>query len=1311
MIKLKVVLLVLLFVFTAHVSGSEKRKCRLQPLTLGNEFQVNTFVTNSQSYAAFASLGERFIVVYQGFYKDGDQEGIFAQIFNSTDGSKIGEEVTVNSYTADQQMLPDVASFSSGDEDGEFLVGWQSNWQDGSYNGIYAQVLNATDGSKIRGEFLVTNATSGDQKYVSLDYVSNDKFVVAWASFNQEPDESGFGVFAQTFDSATGAKSGSEFMVNNYTDTDQNYPKVSALNEDKYIIVWESLGQDGDNYGIFAQMFDAATGAKSGSEFQVNDYTANTQKNPSIAYFASLDQFLVCWESSGQDGDNYGIFAQMFDAATGAKIGSEFQANNETANSQENCNVASINDDTDFIITWDSFGQDGSSWGLYAQKFQSSDRSKIGEEFLVNNYTLYDQQYSTVGAIGASGEKFVIAWQSYDQDGSSEGVFAQIYNSTAIDDCVCKEGEYLNSTRICLSCPEGTYQDESGQESCKKCPVGTNSKKTGVTSIDLCLLCTEGTYQDEEGQTVCKQCPIGTFSDLTGANTSDLCLDCPEGSYQDELGQSTCKQCEEGKFQNETKQTLCLACLRGTYQNETGQSQCMPCSSGKYQSQEGQTECQNCDVGHYSAHEGASICLGCDTGTYQNDEGSTGCKNCQMGSYSVESASTECNKCPAGTYGIREAASSFEAACYYCPRGTWNDLEGVPNKTDCIQCNAGFYNEQMGSKSRDSCWPCPTGTYSNQEGLTSSYDCVQCPENQVSTDINSTSCTYCPVGYEGNDMQDSCVECQKGYYKDGIDSKCQPCGADTFNNEVGLTYCLKCGIPGICLGGNTCSDGRDPDSFCSKCIEGHYLKNAECKECQSPYFILVWVFIALLIIILILRLRKIEEKVKVIKRNPIFGIYITFLQLLAGVLIMNIQWPAYIDSNIVSVTSIFNFEISTFVSPDCFEHFNFYTEYLIMVLLPFGLILLWVIVLSFLIIISKLRKNGKKNWDFIKARTLYYTTQGFRIMYIPEVIVCSQPFQRTWQKGIKKYTLDYFPDITTDDQRYKSFYPWFVFLLIFYAAIIPLILISILFVAKKHDFSEYWYKRFGWLWKHYKRNRFWWEIPKFGYKFLLVITPIFISTTTSHNILLTILLIIILMMNTIILIFRPYHTIIPKNNKERNIKSHWEKISPEDLIAFGLNMILFSVVSSGIAETKSILFFIFYLCGGIITFMGTRKNLKHMYYKIKNITKFKKKKTSGSIDDEKKKNDTDSDTETDDDDDDDEDDHNLSKNQLDGDNKPEKNFNEKSDNNSVSSSSSSSGSGSDLEMKEIKTDQNQMKTNPIINSPLNDDINNEKDKD
>jgi len=109
-------------------------------------------------------------------------------------------------------------------------------------------------------------------------------------------------------------------------------------------------------------------------------------------------------------------------------VGDEFQVNTHTTYDQNMPSIATLIDGG-FVIAWQSNAQDGNGYqgyGIYAQRYDASGNA-VGGEFLVNTYTTSQQKYPSITALIDGG--FVIAWQSYAQDGDIDGIFAQRYDS------------------------------------------------------------------------------------------------------------------------------------------------------------------------------------------------------------------------------------------------------------------------------------------------------------------------------------------------------------------------------------------------------------------------------------------------------------------------------------------------------------------------------------------------------------------------------------------------------------------------------------------------------------------------------------------------------------------------------------------------------------------------------------------------------------------------------------------------------------------------------------------------------------------
>ncbi len=386
---------------------------KAQPIPAGSEFRANTWTTNNQFSPSVAmdSDGD-FVVVWYSFGQDGNGYGIYAQRYNSA-GVAQGAEFRVNTWTTNAQAYPSVSM----DSDGDFVVAWQSLIQDGSSNGIYAQRYNSA-GVVQGAEFRVNTWTTSAQTAPSVAMDSDGDFVVAWQSGGQ--DGSGYGIYAQQYNSA-GVAQGAEFRVNTWTTYGQISPSVAMDSDGDFVVTWESRLQDISLYGVYAQRYNSA-GMAQGGEFRVNTWMVNNQEIPSVAMDSDGD-FVVVWYSAGQDGSYSGIYAQQYNSA-GVAQGAEFRVNTWTTNDQSFPSVA-MDSDGNFVVVWLSY-QDGGGYGIYAQQYNSAGVAQ-GGEFRVNTWTTNHQSFPSV-AMDSDGD-FVVAWQSDGQDGSGNGIYAQRYHN------------------------------------------------------------------------------------------------------------------------------------------------------------------------------------------------------------------------------------------------------------------------------------------------------------------------------------------------------------------------------------------------------------------------------------------------------------------------------------------------------------------------------------------------------------------------------------------------------------------------------------------------------------------------------------------------------------------------------------------------------------------------------------------------------------------------------------------------------------------------------------------------------------------
>ncbi|MBF2079610.1 MAG: hypothetical protein IGR76_14100 [Synechococcales cyanobacterium T60_A2020_003] len=319
------------------------------------------------------SLGN-FTIVWQNedddndsFDGDGDGLGIIGQRYNSA-GATRGNNKVINTSTVGDQYQPAIAMTS----DGEYVVTWHSETIDIFSNiehRIYAQRFSENGnpvGSQITVSSLTTSSTTNQLAKPDVAIAEDGSFVITWESRNSSDsgDRSGYAVYAQRFN-ANGSTVGNRFRVNTYTTGNQNRPAIAMDDDGNFVIAWESTGQDRDTDGVFARRYDDSGTALDKKEFQVNEFEDGNQWGPDIA-LDNDGNILIAWSSEDQDKDGYGIYARTYNSTFNAS--KEFRVNSFTTGDQFDPSVA-LNEDGDAIVSWTSDGQDRSDYGVYAQRF------------------------------------------------------------------------------------------------------------------------------------------------------------------------------------------------------------------------------------------------------------------------------------------------------------------------------------------------------------------------------------------------------------------------------------------------------------------------------------------------------------------------------------------------------------------------------------------------------------------------------------------------------------------------------------------------------------------------------------------------------------------------------------------------------------------------------------------------------------------------------------------------------------------------------------------------------------------------------
>ena len=303
---------------------------------------------------------------------------------SSAQVTPVGSEFRVNTSTTSDQGYPSVAGLA----DGGFVVAWERESGGSGADGVFSQRYDVT-GLAVGMEFQINSSTATNARHPRVAALTDGGFVIVY--------QQNGAVLGRRYDSAS-MPLAAAFQV----DAGAGYPAVAGLKDGGFVATWA----DGD---IFGRRYDSL-GAPVEGAFQINTYTTGNQIRPKIAPAGS--GFVVVWDSTppalgtGQDGDEEGVFGRRYFANGPPDV--EFQVNTTTANDQFAPDVAAAGGG--FVAVWQSFG-------VFGQRYNGVG-APVGAEFPV-----HDMSFNGHPEVdGSPGGTFVVAYESYGADGGGYAV-------------------------------------------------------------------------------------------------------------------------------------------------------------------------------------------------------------------------------------------------------------------------------------------------------------------------------------------------------------------------------------------------------------------------------------------------------------------------------------------------------------------------------------------------------------------------------------------------------------------------------------------------------------------------------------------------------------------------------------------------------------------------------------------------------------------------------------------------------------------------------------------------------------------------
>ena len=385
------------------------------PLKFDAEYQVNSYTNGDQGTTALSGPGApdpivstapngNYLITWSSSGQDGSGDGIFAQLY-SIDGVKIGSEIAVNTNTINEQTHPDTAFFS----DGSFIIVWQTKTSNDT--DIAAQLFSPL-GAKIGAEFIVNSTTNKAQRVPSLAMLSDDTALITYSSY-EHGGNTAYDIIGQRV-TKDGNLDGSEFQVNINSSGNESESDLVQLSNGNVLVAYTDYS--GGNT-VHAQII-ATNGSAIGSEINIDGPNSGLITNGIDVAALKNGGFAATWQTWNSSTNATEVFVQVFDNS-GNSVSSKM-----SLGTSDSITYPSIAADANggFAVSWTASANDGSEENVYAQTF-SSDGSSISSKFLLNSHTAGVQSASNI-EFNVDGN-LISAWISENQDGDGKGIFAQ----------------------------------------------------------------------------------------------------------------------------------------------------------------------------------------------------------------------------------------------------------------------------------------------------------------------------------------------------------------------------------------------------------------------------------------------------------------------------------------------------------------------------------------------------------------------------------------------------------------------------------------------------------------------------------------------------------------------------------------------------------------------------------------------------------------------------------------------------------------------------------------------------------------------
>jgi hypothetical protein len=257
-------------------------------------------------------------------------------------------------------------------------IAWTEDTGD-SLSGQNVFLRELTSSGATAGDIIQLNSTTVEmQRDVKLGVQSNGDVLALWVNQSQV-GQNKVNIVGRWIGSSGTPLTG-EFAVSNSEDFLCGDPALAVNSDGLTLVTWVGMdlsNANSDSWDIYCTAVPSGSSVV-GEILKINQFTQGNQVNPSVSMIG--DDAMVVWQSMGQDGDREGIFGSFIDLSLNA-ISSEFQVSTTAVSQQLDPTVS--NDGNQFLVAWSSFVGGNASFEILSQRYgQVGPQIQVGTPFV-----------------------------------------------------------------------------------------------------------------------------------------------------------------------------------------------------------------------------------------------------------------------------------------------------------------------------------------------------------------------------------------------------------------------------------------------------------------------------------------------------------------------------------------------------------------------------------------------------------------------------------------------------------------------------------------------------------------------------------------------------------------------------------------------------------------------------------------------------------------------------------------------------------------------------------------------------------------